>query len=321
MKNLGKVVFLFLGLTFWVSANPCIAQEKFPTRSINLLLGTEPGASTDIPLRALADVTSKIIGHPIVVVNKPGGGSSLMLNELSTSKPDGYTLGGLNSGGIINAHMLKVRYQPVKDFDPVLGYSAAHFGLVVKSDSPFKTFKDLIAYAQANPNKIKYSTSGVGYPQHIVMVQLGETANIKWTHVPFEGGQPAMVALLGGHVDCSSQSSAFRPYVDAGRIRLLVTYGNKRMDSYPNVPTLIEEGYNFEAPSLRSIAGPKGLPKDRVKILHDAFYQGLQDPRVRKSLDNFDMPVAYLNPEDCKKAIVDVFESTAKIFEKIKAKK
>jgi tripartite-type tricarboxylate transporter receptor subunit TctC len=321
MKYFSTLRYLFAALAFWVLANPCMAEEKFPARSITLLLGTEPGASADIPLRALAEVTSKILGQPVVVVNKAGGGSSVMLNELSTSKPDGYTLGGLNSGGIINAHMLKVRYHPVKDLDPILGYSAAHFGLVVKSDSPFKTLKDLIAYAQAHPNKIKYSSSGIGYPQHIVMVQIGEAANVKWTHVPFEGGQPAMVALLGGHVDCSSQSSAFRPYVDAGRVRLLVTYGDKRMESFPNVPTLIEEGYPFVAPSLRSIAGPKGLPKDRVKILHDAFYQGLQDPRVKKALDNFDMPVAYLNTEDCRKAIADVFESTAKIFEKIKMKK
>ena len=93
------------------------------------------------------------------------------------------------------------------------------------------------------------------------------------------------------------------------------------MESFPNVPTLIEEGYHFVAPSIFSIAGPKGLPKDRVKILHDAFREGLQDPRVKKTLDNFGMPVAYLNSEDCRKTIIDIFESTGKIFEKIKMKK
>jgi tripartite-type tricarboxylate transporter receptor subunit TctC len=320
MKEISRTALLVV-LMLCLLMSPSFAAEKFPTKSITLLIGTEPGASGDVPLRVLADTASKILGQPIVVVNKPGGGSSVMLNELATSKPDGYTLGGLNVGGIMNAHVLKVRYNPIKDFDSILGYSGPQYGLVVKPDSPFKTLKELIAYAQANPNKIKYSTSGVGYPQHLAMVQLGEAANIKWTHVPFEGGQPAMVALLGGHVDCSSQTSSFRPFVDAGRARLLVTYGEKRMDTYPNVPTLIEEGYPFVAPSIFSIAGPKGLSKDRVKILHDAFREGLQDPRVKKALDNFDMPVAYLNTEDCRKTIIDIFESTGKIFERIKMKK
>ena len=320
MKGTSRIA-IFVVLTLWLSSIPCRAAETFPTKSVTLLIGTEPGASGDIPLRVLADTASKILGQPIVAVNKPGGGSSVMLNELATSKPDGYTIGGLNVGGIMNAHVLKVRYNPIKDFDSILGYTGPQYGLVVKPDSPFKTFKDLIAYAQANPNKIKYSTSGVGYPQHLIMVQIGDAANIIWTHVPFEGGQPAMVALLGGHVDCSSQTSSFRPYVDGGRARLLVSYGDKRMDVYPNISTLIEEGFNFVAPSIFSIAGPKGLPKDRVKILHDAFHQGLQDPRVKKALDNFDMPVAYLNTEDCRKAIIDIFESTGKVFEKIKMKK
>ena len=93
------------------------------------------------------------------------------------------------------------------------------------------------------------------------------------------------------------------------------------MDNYPNVPTLIDEGYNILGSSIRSIVGPKGIPSDRVKILHDAFYEGLQDARVKKALESFDMLVAYLNTEDCKKAIINIYESTGKIFEKLKMKK
>ena len=312
---------LLMGLlliSFLIS--PCIVAAEFPTKAIELWVGYGAGGSTDIPARALAEAASKIFGQPVVVVNKPGGGSSVMLGELKTKKPDGYTIGVLSSGGVLSAHLRKVPYHPVNDFDPILQYSVYQYGLVVKADSPWKTLKDLIAYAQANPGKVKYSTAGAGTPQHLVTMQLGEALKIKWTHIPFGSGMEAVTALLGGHVDFCPQTTEWKPQVDAGRLRLLAILMDKRMESYPDVPTLIELGYNFVAPSIIAIVGPKGLPKEQVKILHDAFYKGFQDPGFKNSLIQFDLPLIYRNPEDCKKFLMELYESTGKLCEKIEKK-
>lgn len=319
MKRASIIRFVFL--SFWVLSTiailPCMAAENFPVKPITILVGSTPGAAADLPVRAWAEPVSKRLGKPVLIANKPGGGGALMLNELFKAAPDGYTLGVLTGGGIINAHFLKVPYDPVKDFDPIIQYMSPHYGLVVKPDSPFKTLKDLIAYAAASPGKVKYSTSGIGYPHHLVMIQLGDSAKVKWVHVPFPGGQEAMTALLGGHVDCSSQTSAFAPFVKSGRARLLATYGEKRMASFPNVPTLIEQGYNIVAFSSYFIVAPKDIPRDRVKILHDAFYAGMQDPRFKQTLEQLDMETKYKNYEDSKQVIADIFRISGEIKAKI----
>jgi tripartite-type tricarboxylate transporter receptor subunit TctC len=301
-------------------STPIWAADNFPNKAITLEVGYGAGGSTDLPARTLSEAAGKILGQPVVVVNKPGGGSSVMLSELKNAKPEGYTLGVLSSGGILSAHMRKVPYHPVNDFDCILQYSVYQYGLVVRADSPWKTFQEFIAYAQANPGRIKYSTAGAGTPQHLVMVQLGEAAKVKWTHIPFGGGNEAITALLGGHVDCSAQTTEWKAQVDAGRLRLLAILMPNRMAAYPKVPTLMELGYHIAAPSIIGIVAPKGLPKDRLKILHDAFHKGMQDPGFKKSLDQFDLPLVYRNPEDCAKFTKELYETSGKLIEKLEKK-
>lgn len=309
----GVCCLLLLGTPNW-------AAENFPTKAITLEVGYGAGGSTDLPARTLAEAAGKILGQPVVVINKPGGGSSVMLSELKNAKPDGYTLGVLSSGGILSAHMRKVPYHPVNDFECILQYSVYQYGLVVRADSPWKTLNDFIAYAQANPGKIKYSTAGAGTPQHLVMVQLGEAAKAKWTHIPFGSGNEAITALMGGHVDCSAQTTEWKAQVDAGRLRLLAILMPNRMAAYPKVPTLMEMGYNIAAPSIIALVAPKGLPKDRLKILQDAFHKGMQDPGFKKSLDQFDLPLVYRNSEDCTKFSKELYESSGRLIEKLEKK-
>ena len=310
---IGLCGLLLLGTPNW-------AAENFPNKAITLEVGYGAGGSTDLPARTLAEAAGKILGQPVVVINKPGGGSSVMLSELKNAKPEGYTLGVLSSGGILSAHMRKVPYHPVNDFDCILQYSVYQYGLVVRADSPWKTLNEFIAYAQANPGKIKYSTAGAGTPQHLVMVQLGEAAKAKWTHIPFGSGNEAITALMGGHVDCSAQTTEWKAQVDAGRLRLLAILMPHRMAAYPKVPTLMEMGYNIAAPSILAIVAPKGLHKDRLKILHDAFHKGMQDPGFKKALDQFDLPLVYRNSEDCTKFSKELYESSGKLIEKLEKK-
>lgn len=317
-KNLiiGSVLFGFIVL--WAVDHPCRAEEKFPTKPITLLVGFNPGGVGDLPNRALGETASKTLGQPVVVLNRPGAGGAVALAELKNAEPDGYTIGDIAVGAITSPHMGNATYHPVNDFDAILQKHTTVHGIVVKSDSPFKSLKDLIAYAQANPNKVKYSTSGASTPQHLVMLQLGDLLNLKWTHVPFGSGNEAIAALLGGHVDCSAQSTEWKPHVVAGRLRLLATCGERRMESFPDVPTLIELGYNVKSLTTSSLVGPKGIPKDRLKILHDAFYKATEDPAFRDLLTKFDLPLAYKNSHDTQIIIKEIYEKTGKLIEKIK---
>lgn len=175
--------------------------------------------------------------------------------------------------------MRKLPFDVVKDFDAIIQHCSYMHGLIVKDGSPFKTLKDLIDYARANPGKVTYGTPGAGAPQHLTMIQLGQLAKVNWTHIPQQGGVPAVTAVMGGHVTCSQVATEFKPYVESGRVRLLVVSTEKRMEGYPDVPTFTELGYKIIGGELaiHSIVGPKGIPKDRVQILHDSFTNGYRN--------------------------------------------
>ncbi len=309
--------FLLFGLVaVWGAADLCKAEEKFPTRPINLLVGFGAGGGADLMSRALAESASKTLGQPVVVLNKPGSGGAVALGELKNAKPDAYTIAFSSTAAIMNPHLYKATYHPINDFDAILRCSVFQFGLAARADAPFKSFKEFIAYAQANPNKIKYSTAGAGTPGHLVMLQLADLFNVKWTHVPFGGGVEAASAVLGGHVDCISQTPEWKPHVLSGRLRLLVMYGEKRMESFPDVPTLVELGHKITALSIACFVAPKGAPQDRLKIIHDAFYKGLDSPGFRKALDTFDYSLGYQNSHDTELSIKEIYESSGKIIEK-----
>ena len=283
-----------------------LAQEKYPTRPINFIIGYPAGGSTDICARPLVTAASKILGQPIVVVNKPGGGSAVGAASLKNEKPDGYTIGILASGAVLSQHMRKVPYDSATDFTPIIQYAVYVYGLVVQSDGPWKTFKEFIDYAKANPGKVRYSTAGPGTPQHLVMERLALKEKIKWTHIPFDGGTPAISALLGGHVEASSQTTEWKKHVETGRLRLLAVYGEKRMMDFPTVPTLLELGYDITAPSLICVVGPKGLSPHVVEALHKAFKEAMEDPDFIKMSRELDQPVIYRDPKDLANHLVQM---------------
>lgn len=318
-----KVVFFFVLMVLSISGgtSPSLAQEKYPTKPINFIIGYPAGGSTDVCARPLVAAASKILGQPIVVINKPGAASAVAVALLKNEKPDGYTIGILPSGAVLSQHMRKVPYDSAKDFTPIMQYAVYLYGLVVKTESPWKTFKDFIEYAKANPGKIRYSTAGPGTPQHLVMERLALKEKIKWTHVPFEGGPQAITALLGGHVEASSQTTEWKKHVEAGTLRLLAVYGEKRMADFPNVPTLLELGYDIVAPSLICIVGPKGLPPQIVETLHQAFKKAMEDPDFIRISRQLDQPALYRGPEDLAKHLVEMNESVGSLIRSLGLRK
>jgi tripartite-type tricarboxylate transporter receptor subunit TctC len=316
----GFVTFSLVFVIVLLIGNPCKAQEKFPTRPITVIVGYSAGGAADLPTRALAEVASEVLKQPIVVVNKPGGGSSVAYAEFKNARPDGYTIALLSTGAILSALTREVPYHPVNDFTAIIHNTLGIYGIAVRSDSPFKSLKDMIEYARANPNKIKYASPGAGTPQHLIMVILENLANVKWTHIPYGGTQESIAALLGGHVDCLTGASEWKPHAMAGRLRGLGISAKARLESLPDVPTLIEQGYNFMVPSYVGLGAPKDVPKDRIKILHDAFHKAMLDPRFIETNKKFDQELVYLNSDDAQKRLKELYEYYGKVIKELGVK-
>jgi len=306
-------IFLLVG----VLCPSAFCQERYPSKPITLVVGYPAGGSVDTCARPFANAASKVLGQPIVIVNKPGGASSVAMATLKNEKSDGYTLGLLISGAVMSQHMRKVPYDTAKDFTPIMQYGVYLYGLVVRSDSPWKTFKEFIAYSKGNPGKIRYSTAGPGTPQHLVMERVAMKEKIKWTHIPFEGGGPATSALLGGHVEASSQTTEWKKHVEAGTLRLLAVFGEKRMIDFPEAPTLLDLGYSITAPSLGSVVGPKGLSPQVVEALHGAFKKAMDDPDFIRMSRQMDMPLVYRGPQEFAKHLTEMNEEVGSLIHKL----
>lgn len=315
MKRTQIISTIFVALLFLpVTAYP---QEKYPTKPITYIVGYPPGGASEVTSRALSDAASKTLGQPVVIVTKPGGASALALTGLKSEKPDGYTIGLLPTGGVTAQHLRNVSYDCTKDFTFIMQYAYTPSGLVVQAESPWKTLKEFVDYAKANPGKIRYSTAGPGSPSHLAMEQFTRKAGIKCIHIPFEGTAPSIAALLGGHVEACADSVFWKPHVLSGKLRLLAAFEEKRIGFAPDVPTVIEAGYDITPVSLLGVVGPKGLPPHIVGILHDAYKKAMQDPDFVKVMNQMDMVFSYRDPQDFEEYILKLNEQLVPLFREI----
>lgn len=315
--------FLYLGIAAIMLLLSSFAQgADFPTKAVTVICPWPPGGSTDITMRALAETTGKYLGQPVVIENKPGGGGTVgPVTMTATGKPDGYTLSQIPITVIRYPIIMKANWDVLKDFSYIIHVTGYTFGVVVKTDAPWKTWDEFVAYAKANPGKVSYATPGAGTTLHITMERIAMQRGIKWIHVPMKGGGETTPAVLGGHVSATADSTGWGPQVDAGQLRLLVTWGLNRTKRWPNVPTLKELGYGIVSNSPYGIAGPKGMDPKVVKILHDAFKKGMEDPAHLKVLAQFDMEPFYKNTEDYKAFMKEQWEEEKVILEKLGLKK
>ena len=280
-------------------ALPTLAlAQAFPSRPIRYICPWPAGGSTDAVIRALAESAAKTLGQQIIVDNKPGAGGMLGANELVNARPDGYTLSQLPHGVFRIPHMQKVQFDTLRDFTWIACLTGYTFGLVVPADSPIKSIKDLVEYAKANPGKFSYGSTGTGTSPHLAVEEFAQRAGITLNHVPFKGNADNMQAILGGHTMAASDATGWAPHVNAGKLRLLATYGSKRTKRWPDVPTLDELGYKTVSDSPFGVCGPKGMDPAVVRTLHDAFKKTLDDPAVLATFDKFDQSVIYMSTED-----------------------
>ena len=316
-----KILGMVLVSLVFLSVGDQTSWAKYPEKPIVLLQPWPAGGGVDVSLRPLVSAASRFIGQPIVIEYHPGGSNAVALGILKNKRPDGYTIGLITPDPLINPYMRKVAYDFFKDFTPILQYGDMTFGLTVVADAPWKTFKDFIDYAKANPGKIRYSSAGPGAPAHFPMPRMGKLLNIEWTHIPFEGGPAAMAALLGNHVEAYSTTMQPKPQILAGRLRLLVTYGEKRIPGFPDIPTLLELGIPITTPSFLAIIGPKGLSPQIVEGINQAFKKAMEDPEFIKSCGMVDHIPNYRDQQETAKHFLKVDEELKNIFRDMKTKK
>ena len=298
-------------------AMPAMAQSNFPSRPIKLICPWPAGGSTDAVMRAIAESASRILNNPVITENKGGAGGMLGPNELVSAKPDGYTLSQLPMGIIRIPHMQKTLFDPLVDFTYVACLTGYTFGIVVRSDSPIKSIKDLVDYAKANPGKFTYGSTGNGTTPHLAVEEFAMKAGIKLQHVPFKGNSEGMQAILGGHIMSHSDATGWGPHVEAGTCRLLATYGSKRTKRWPNIPTLNELGYDTVSDSPFGVGAPKGMDPAVTRKLHDTFKATLEDPKVLASFEKYDQSVIYMNTEDYTKYARETFPKEKKLIEQL----
>ena len=275
---------------------PARAQSAadFPIRPITLIVPWGAGTGIDLWHRTLAEAASKILGQPVIVDNKAGAsGTAAPATMAATAKPDGYTISHIPVTMFRFPAMQKVTYDPLKDFSYIIHLSGFLFGTYVRGDSPFKTMRELIDFARANPGKVTYGSPGAGTSLHIGMEQIAQREGIKWTHVPFTQGLDPN--LLGGHIMVAANSSTWWPHLEGGGMRVLCVWTEQRNSRLPDVPTLQELGMPFVFDSPFGIAGPKGMDAAVVNKLHDAFRLAMADPKAAEMQKRYDYPDRYMD--------------------------
>jgi tripartite-type tricarboxylate transporter receptor subunit TctC len=305
-----------------------MAQDAFPTRAITMVVPFPPGGVADVTGRPTAAALEKILKQPIVVSNRPGAGGAIGNAAVANAKPDGYTiLMALSSISVIPAADVLFDRKPAYSLDqfaPIALITADPTILTVHPSLPAKTLKELVALARSKPGQLSYSTSGVYGALHMPMEMFLHAAKLKMRHVPTTGGGPAITALLGGHVDLTAGGpAAITPHVKAGKLRPLASWGPKRHEGFPDVPTFKELGYDIEYLIWAGLFAPKGTPEPVMKVLRDAARKAVEDPEFKTMMSKVNSPIHYLDAPDFQKfwmadakRLADVVKVVGKVEDK-----
>jgi len=312
-RNIIFSCLLAVAILFGFSA---ITRAAYPERPITMIC---PYAGGEYALRPVANYVEKALGQPVIIVTKAGASATIACGLLASAKPDGYTLGQITFGPVtMGPHLYNINYDPLNSFEYIIGYGKWEYGPCVRSDSPFKTLKDLVDYAKANPGIIKYSTVGLATPTHFGMVHLAKAEGIKWEVVVFKDVQGAVTAGLGGHLQVVSQTTGtMLPYIKAGQVRLLASFSDVRCKWAPDIPTARDLGYNFDVVSWLSFGTPKGVPKEIMEKLRTVFKKAVNDPEVLSLMDKIFVNIAYRTPEEFKKLVEIGYKENEKVIREL----
>jgi tripartite-type tricarboxylate transporter receptor subunit TctC len=297
-ERMGRALFTFVVLLFaagWLS--PALA---FPDRPVRIVVPYAPGGGNDALARVLAQKLEEQWGKPVVVENRSGGNTIIATEYVGRQPADGYTILMVTTVFAVNPSLLqKLPYDTLKNFAPVVIAGSAPNVLVTKPTLPVNSVKELIAYAHANTGKLTYGHPGIGTTPHLAVELFNSDANIKAVGVGYRGTQPQLMAILGGEIDYAFDVTSSLNHVQAGKLKGLAVTVSRRLERFPDMPTMIEAGLpGYEAYTWFGFVVPAGTPPDVVTTINQAMNKGLQDPSVRARMDGLGINLVGGSPQD-----------------------
>ena len=305
-----KALKAALAVVGMISLSGAASAQNFPNRPVTFIVPWAAGGATDITIRALAEAASKHLGQPIVVENKAGGGGTVGGATMAASaKPDGYTIAQIPISIFRYPIMQGATYDPVKDFTYVANIAGYVFASYCSIDSKLATWKDVIAFAKANPGKMTYASPGHGTSPNIGMELMAAASGVKFSEVPFKSTNEVNLAVAGNHTMCGATGLDAKPLADAGRLKFVNVWTAEPNPKLPGVPTLKQLGYPYVFDSPWGVAGPKGMDPKVVTILQDAFRKAMDDKNFKDALDKYDMIANWMDSATYTKFVADYMVS------------
>ena len=298
------------------------AQAPFPSKPITMIVPFPPGGVADTVARPVAEAMSRDLGQPVVIENRGGAGGGIGMGVAAKAPADGYTiLMALSSYSVLpeaDAIIGRPQMYSYQALRPIARFTADPTVLAVRADAPWKTVKDFVEFAKKNPGKINYGSSGNYGTMHVPMEILAQNAGVRMTHVPFTGAAPAVVALLGGQIDAvSSGPATVLQHVKAGKLRVLAHWGNGKLESMPDVPSLKEAGYDAEYAQWSGLFIPAGVPEPVAQRLRAAARAAGKDAKVRDVIGNAGSPVMFQDTPDFEKYVQADVRRMGEVVKKI----
>ncbi len=305
-------------------ASGLLMAQAYPNKPVTLQVPFAPGGTTDIVARAIAEPLGKALGQNVIVINKAGGGGVIGANETAKAVPDGYNLGmaTVSTTAANPAINPKIPYNAATDFTPIINIAATPNLIAVHPKFPARDYKGFIAELKKNPGKYSYASSGTGGIGHLQTELFKNLAGVFMTHIPYTGAGPALRDTVGGQVEVifDNVPSAL-PHIQAGRLIPIVVAAPQRLSQLPNVPTFKEMGLEpVNRMAYYGILGPKGLPADVVQKVHAAAVKALQDPAVKKRIEDTGSIVIANTPDQFAKQMADELAVYKKVVDSQKLK-
>ena len=278
-------------------------SSDYPSRAIEIVVPASAGGGTDVLTRAFAEAAKKHLPQPIVVNNKPGASGAIGMGEMINAKPDGYKLCMVIVEITILPHLGLTKHT-WEDFQPIARLNADPAAITVRADAPWNTIEEFLAASQKSPGGMKMGNSGNGSIWHLAHAALEDKAGVKFTAVPFQGAAPAVVALLGSHIDAVSVSPGeVSAHVAGGKLKILAIMSDQRVKGFEKVPTLKERNIDLSIGAWRGLAAPKGTPPEVLAALRTAARKAAEEPSFKESLDKLNLGYAYADADGFRAAM------------------
>jgi tripartite-type tricarboxylate transporter receptor subunit TctC len=303
---------------------PVLTAQTFPSRTIQIINISPPGGGGDIMGRLLVDKLTRIIGKPIITVNKAGASDTLGTDAVVKSRNDGYTIGYTSSAATVYARITmpdNLPYDPLKDLEPLGLQVFFPISVAVLETSPWKSFAALIEYAKAHPGELRVSTSGIGSTANFDLALTQSLTGAQFNHIPFKGGEAVTTALLGGHVEVTYDAFGKHiPHIASGKMRPLLL--SKKMPEYPNIPTIAELGYKQSLLSgWFALFAPVGIPAEAKKFLISAIEKAVKDPESKSRIEELGYIADYKSPEEIRRLMIEDYETANALAAKMGLRK